>query len=160
MPCIFCTSSERSDSGAKNIALHARKLCSEGRPALPRHSEIEHMSRIALEILRKVIAALDAMQTEGAADLVRRDSDLDGAYQAILRRLISFMIEDPRTISSCLDIVFVARALERIGDHAKNIAEYVVYVIKGRDVRHVSIAEIEHAVRTRTTESPKGRPLD
>jgi hypothetical protein len=71
------------------------------------------------------------------------DDEVDDAFRAILRQLITFMIEDPRTISGCLDVVFVAKALERVGDHAKNISEYVVYAVKGKDVRHLSVEEIE-----------------
>ncbi len=68
---------------------------------------------------------------------------MDEAYRAILRQLLTFMMEDPRTISASLDILFIAKAIERIGDHAKNMAEHIIYLVKGKDVRHVSLEQIE-----------------
>jgi len=78
---------------------------------------------------------------------VRLDDEVDDRFRAILRQLLTYMIEDPRTISPALDTIFVAKALERIGDHAKNISEYLIYMIKGKDVRHLPRAALEEAVR-------------
>ena len=80
-------------------------------------------------------------------EIARRDVEVDNSFLAVLRELLTYMIEDPRTISTALDIVFIAKSLERIGDHAKNISEYVVYMIKGKDVRHVTLEEIEAAIK-------------
>ena len=71
------------------------------------------------------------------------DAAIDEEFRAILRQLITFMMEDPRTITSALQVVWVAKAFERIGDHARNIAEYVIYIVRGRDVRHIPLAELE-----------------
>jgi phosphate transport system protein len=84
-----------------------------------------------------------------AAEVARRDKELDGEFKAAMRQLISFMIEDPRTISRALELLFIAKSLERIGDHAKNISEYVVYMEKGRDVRHLGLEGLEREIEKR-----------
>jgi phosphate transport system protein len=78
-----------------------------------------------------------------AAEVIRDDAGIDTEFRAILRQLVTYMMEDPRTISTALDIVWVAKAIERIGDHAKNMAEYVIYIVKGTDVRHTGAALID-----------------
>ena len=104
------------------------------------------MASVALEMLRAALVSLEKLDLERTAQIVRMDDEVDDTFRAVLRQLITYMIEDPRTISGCLDIVFIAKALERVGDHAKNISEYVVYAVKGKDVRHISVAEIEREV--------------
>ena len=86
------------------------------------------------------------MDVENASSMAMRDREVDRHFQAILRELLTYMIEDPRTISSCIDVLFVAKALERIGDHAKNITEYIVYLIKGKDVRHLTPERFDEIV--------------
>ena len=140
------TDLERIGDEAKKIALCSRRIGAGSRPLLPRYVEIRHMAGVALEMLRSAIASLEKMDLERTAQIVRMDDEVDDAFRAILRQLITFMIEDPRTITGCLDIMFIAKALERVGDHAKNISEYVVYAVKGKDVRHISVEEIEREV--------------
>jgi phosphate transport system protein len=83
---------------------------------------------------------LDDSKTVAVA---KQDEQVDEQFRAAMRQLITYMLEDPRTISMSLEVLFVAKAIERIGDHAKNIAEYVVYMVKGKDVRHTTMQELE-----------------
>ena len=140
------TDLERIGDEAKKIALFARKLSPGDRPHPPQNGEIRRMAQLALEMLRASLASLENLDVEGTAQVLRQDDEVDDAFRGVLRALISYMIEDPRTISGCLDVVFVAKALERIGDHAKNIAEYVIYAVKGKDVRHTTFAEVEREI--------------
>jgi phosphate transport system protein len=94
-------------------------------------------------MLRRALDAFARLDAAAAARVIGEDAAIDDEFRAILRQLITFMMEDPRTISSAMQVMWVAKAFERIGDHAKNIAEYVIYIVKGRDVRHIPLAEIE-----------------
>ena len=141
------TDLERIGDEAKKIALVAREFFRSGRASLPRYPEIQHMSAITIDMLRQALDGFARLDAESAPDIARRDRDVDESFRVVLRELLTYMIEDPRTISAILDIVFIAKALERVGDHAKNISEYVVYMIKGVDVRHLSIEEIERTLR-------------
>src|SRR5689334_7309756 len=135
------TDLERIGDEAKKIALQARKIFADGMSAPPRTLEIRRMAAIVQDMLRQAVAALEALDPRAAVALARRDEESDLAFQGVLRQLISFMIEDPRTISACLDFLFVAKSLERIGDHAVNVSERVVYAATGQDVRHASLEE-------------------
>jgi phosphate transport system protein len=114
---------------------------------MPRFVEIRHVAHIALDMLRKSLDAFARLDLTAAAQVVRQDELVDEEFRSIMRQLITFMMEDPRKISTALEILFIAKAIERIGDHAKNMSEYVVYMVKGRDVRHVTVEEIEREVR-------------
>jgi phosphate transport system protein len=113
---------------------------------MPRYPEIRRMSEMVIDMLRQALDGLARLNPEAASKIARRDLDVDDAFRATLRELLTYMMEDPRTISATVDIIFIAKALERVGDHAKNISEYVVYMIKGKDVRHLSAEEIEQVV--------------
>jgi phosphate transport system protein len=141
------TDLERIGDEAKKIALQARKARLEGGVRLRREAEVRRMARVALGMLRHALDAFERLDLEGTADVVRRDAEVNDAFRGILRQVILTMIEDPRTISAGLDLVFVAKALERIGDHAKNIAGHAIYAVKGADVRHATVAEIEQELR-------------
>jgi phosphate transport system protein len=106
-------------------------------------AEIKASGEMALHILRRALDAFARMDTVAAAQIVRDDEAIDSEFRAFVRKLITYMTEDPRTISIGLDYLFIAKAIERIGDHAKNIAEFVIYVVKGADVRHVSQEQLE-----------------
>lgn len=142
------TDLERVGDEAKKIALMAREFFRSGRAAVPRYPEIQRMYTVVLEMLHQSLDGFARLDAEVAPTIARRDLDVDESFRGVLRELISYMIEDPRTISPTLDALFIAKSLERVGDHAKNISEYVVYMIKGKDVRHLSADEIEHAVKS------------
>ena len=141
------TDLERVGDEAKKIALYARNIYSLGRSVLPRVVELQPMAALVHDLLRQATLALDQLDPNATAELVRRDLEVNAGFRAVLARLAGFMVEDPRTISPCLEILFVAKSLERIGDHAKNIGEHVVYAAMGTDVRHASAQEIEQVVR-------------
>ncbi len=141
------TDLERVGDEAKKIALYARSISAAGRPLLARVVELRPMAALVRDMLRQATQALEALDPNAAAALVRRDLEVNESFRAVLARLAGFMVQDPRAISPSLDILFVAKSLERIGDHAKNIGEHVVYATVGKDVRHASAQEIEQALR-------------
>lgn len=140
------TDLERIGDKAEKIARMAKKIYGPDRIATPRFTEIKHMSDMVLEMLRTSLDAFARLDISAATQLKRQDVAVDEEFDAVLRHLITFMMEDPRMISMAIDILFAAKAVERIGDHAKNIAGYVVYMAKGKDVRHASVEEMERKV--------------
>jgi phosphate transport system protein len=102
---------------------------------------------LASNQLRKALDSFARLDTAMAVGILKEDDIIDKEFDGFVRKLITYMMEDPRTISASLDLLFVAKAIERIGDHAKNIAEVVIYIVKGADVRHTTMAEIESAVK-------------
>jgi len=138
---------ERIGDEAKKIVLMARDFYKSGRSNIPHYAEIRRMSEIVVDMLRQALDGFARLDSDVAPAIARRDLEVDDSFRAILRELLTHMMEDPRTISATLDIIFIAKALERAGDHAKNISEYVVYMIKGKDVRHLSADEIEQVVK-------------
>ena len=138
------TDLERIGDEAAKVARMAREIHgAAGSPADARLATIRHLSDVAIGMLRKSLDAFARLDAAAAARLIGEDAAIDAEFSAIIRQVITFMMEDPRTISTSLNIVWVAKAFERIGDHAKNIAEQVIYVAKGRDVRHTPLAEVE-----------------
>ena len=114
---------------------------------MPRFIEIRHIANIALEMLRKSPDAFARLDLEAVIQIVRQDELVDEKFSSIIRQLITLIMEDPRKISTALEILSVAKAIELVGDHAKNISEYVVYMVKGKDVRHVTVEVIEREVQ-------------
>ncbi len=129
------TDLERIGDEAEKIARMAKLLHSAERLHMPR-LELKHVASLAIDMLRKALDAFARLDSLAAAQVVRQDELVDDEFRSILRQLITFMMEDPRTITRSLEVLFVAKALERIGDHSKNMAEYVVYMVEGKDVRH------------------------
>ena len=138
------TDLERIGDEAEKIARMAKLIHDAERMHMPR-IEIRHVASLALAMLRKSLDAFARLDVKAAQEVVRQDDAVDSEFRSILRQLITFMMEDPRTISRCLEVLFVAKALERIGDHSKNMAEYVVYMVEGRDVRHMRSDAIARA---------------
>lgn len=139
------TDLERVGDESKKIAKMSRRLHTAQAP-ITREVELRHAANLAVEMLRKALDAFARLDVNAAAQVVRQDSEVDTAFKSIMRQLITYMMEDPRTISNGLEVLFIAKAIERIGDHSKNIAEYVIYMVKGRDVRHIGVEEIEKEV--------------
>ena len=137
------TDLERIGDEAAKIARMTQSIYESARPTVPRVSEIQHVADIALSMLRNALDAFARLDLTVAATVMRQDEQVDKAFVSILRQLITFMMEDPRTISQAIEILFIAKAIERIGDHAKNMSEYVVYLVKGKDVRHTSVEAFE-----------------
>ena len=139
------TDLERIGDEAKKIAKMAKRLHSGEASFVPR-IELRHVAQLAIEMLRKALDAFARLDVSASYDIVRQDKEVDTEFRGITRQLITFMMGDPRTISSSLEILFMAKSIERIGDHSKNISEYVVYMVKGRDVRHTGIEGIRREI--------------
>jgi phosphate transport system protein len=137
------TDLERIGDEAEKIARMSRQIYGRGPMELQRFATIRHAADIAVAMLRRALDAFARLDAVQAAEIIREDLAIDAEFRSIIRQLITFMMEDPRTISTALEIVWIAKAVERIGDHAKNIAEYVIYVVEGTDIRHAPREEGE-----------------
>ncbi len=137
------TDLERIGDEAQKIARMAKLIHAQDRRLSTRFAELRYASDVALEMLNTALDAFARLDISAAAKVVKQDQIVDEQFRAILRQLVTFMMEDPRTISAAIDVLFIAKAIERIGDHAKNMSEYVVYLVKGKDVRHISAEEFE-----------------
>jgi phosphate transport system protein len=140
------TDLERIGDEASKIARMAKLIHAAERISLPRFSEVKYMADLVLDMLRKALDGFARLDATKAVEITRQDELVDEEFRLNLRHLITYMMEDPRTISVFIDILFVAKAIERMGDHAKNMSEYVVYMVKGKDVRHTSVEEIAKEV--------------
>jgi phosphate transport system protein len=130
------TDLERMGDEAQKIARMAKNIHERGGVQAPPLVEVRHAAEAAISMLRRTLDCFARLDPEAAQQVIRDDAGIDNEFRAILRQLITYMMEDPRTISTSLEIIWVAKAIERIGDHAKNMAEYVIYIVKGTDVRH------------------------
>ena len=136
------TDLERIGDEAERVAHMAKHIAGLDMPRGP-HFEVETLGRRVADMLHKVLDAFARMDADAAMQVAVADEKVDREYEAILRQCITFMIEDPRSISRVLDIVWSIRSLERIGDHAQNIAEYIVYFVQGKDIRHVQDVDLD-----------------
>ncbi|WP_434513846.1 phosphate signaling complex protein PhoU [Dechloromonas sp. ARDL1] len=131
------TDLERAGDEAKKIAKGVRRIYEAGHLPAQYGIGIRHLAEAALNLVRQALDAFARLDTAQAQEVIRADSDVDTEFKSIIRQLITHMMEDPRTITTSIEIISIARAIERIGDHAKNVAEQVVFVVEGRDIRHV-----------------------
>ena len=140
---------ERVGDEAARIARTAQRLISSGVSSQLRlpMADLSVESDLAIAQLRKALDAFARLDTAQALEVLRADDQIDREFEGLLRKLITYMMEDPRTISASIDMIFVAKAIERVGDHAKNLAEAIIYVVKGTDVRHSSVDAVAVAVR-------------
>jgi phosphate transport system protein len=136
------TDLERIGDEAQKIARMAKNIHQRGGPPAPVVG-VRHAAEAAISMLRRTLDCFARLDCDQAAEVIRDDTAIDSEFRSILRQLITYMMEDPRTISTCLEIVWIAKAIERIGDHAKNMAEYVIYIVKGTDVRHTGGAGLQ-----------------
>jgi len=138
---------ERVGDEAARIARTVQRLISTGVSTRLPVADLSFEADLAIAQLRKALDAFARLDTAKALEVLKQDDQIDQEFDGLLRKLITYMMEDPRTISASIDLVFVAKAIERVGDHAKNLAEAIIYVVKGTDVRHTSVQDVENAVR-------------
>jgi phosphate transport system protein len=131
------TDLERIGDEATKIARTSKSLHARGSIGFAHYDMMRTIARATSELLHDALDAFARLDGKQALQIIAADEVVDHEFRSVLRNLITFMMEDPRTISPALDTLWVAKAIERIGDHAKNIAEYVIYVVEGRDIRHM-----------------------
>lgn len=142
------TDLERIGDEAKKIAKTTRKILERGMSeSVARSLGVQHMGEKTANMLHAVLDAFVRLDADAAARIVREDKDIDQQFRATLRQLVTYMMEDPRTISTALDVIFIAKSVERMGDHCKNIAEDIIYIAQGRDVRHIGLEALEREVK-------------
>jgi len=130
------TDLERAGDEAKKIAKGVRRIYEAGQMPSQYGIGVRHIAEAALIMVREALDAFARLDAKLAEKIIGADAEVDVEFKSIVRQLITHMMEDPRTITTSIDIIWIARAVERIGDHAKNIAEHVVFIVEGRDIRH------------------------
>ena len=134
---------ERVGDEANKIARMVKSIIQSGSARALPSTEIRIAADLASGLLRKALDAFARLDTAAALSILKEDDLIDKEFDGFVRKLVTYMMEDPRTISASLDLLFLAKAIERIGDHSKNIAEFIIYIVKGADVRHTSLEAIE-----------------
>jgi len=141
------TDLERVGDEAEKIARMTSDIVVENPLVLSHKKHLKNIKTLGQHVIKMLRSALDSfarMDISEAMDVAKQETEVDLQYAAFSRQLITYMIEDPRNISTILDVTWAARALERVGDHANNIAEYTIYLVKGKDVRHTTMEQMQH----------------
>ena len=139
---------ERAGDEATKIARMVKSIMQNGASRTLPSSDLRVAADLASGLLRKALDAFARLDTAAALSILKEDDLIDAEFDGFVRKLITYMMEDPRTISASLDLLFIAKAIERVGDHAKNIAEFIIYIVKGADVRHSPMELVESAVKS------------
>jgi phosphate transport system protein len=140
------TNLERAGDEAERIARMVKLILEHGSPRTLPASELRLAADLACALMHKALDAFARLDVKTALVILKEDDLIDAEFNGFVRKLITYMMEDPRTISPSLDLLFVAKAIERVGDHAKNIAEFIIYIVKGADVRHSPLDQVEAAL--------------
>jgi len=134
---------ERAGDEAAKIARKVTSILNGVAPLALPFSELRVCGELATELLRKTLDAFVRLEVSTAVGILQNDGVFDKEFDGFMRKLITYMMEDPRTIFASLDLIFIAKSVERIGDHSRNIAEFIIYIVEGRDVRHTFLANTE-----------------
>ena len=137
---------ERMGDEAHKMARMVKSIIESGAARSLPSSDLRMAADLASGLLRKALDAFARLDTKAALAILKEDDLIDKEFDGFVRKLVTYMMEDPRTISASLDLLFLAKAIERIGDHSKNVAELIIYLVKGKDVRHTAMDDIESAV--------------
>ena len=138
---------ERMGDEAHKIARMVQSIIESGAARSLPAGELRVAAEMASSMLRKALDALARLDTKSAVVILKEDGLIDHEFDGFVRKLITYMMEDPRKISPSLDLLFVAKAIERIGDHSKNVAEQIIYLVEGKDIRHETMDVIESTVK-------------
>ena len=147
------TDLERIGDEGEKIAYIASRLATMEQPE-DRYREVKHLGRHVAQMVHDALDAFARMDSRAALKTAQEDRTVDAEYDSIQRQCVTFMVEDPRTLRRALEIMWIVRALERIGDHAKNICEYVIYMVHGKDIRHTSLEDVAEQLEPRLAVAP------
>jgi phosphate transport system protein len=138
---------ERAGDEVERMARMVKSIIKGGSPRNLPTSELRVAADLAAALLRKTLDSFARLDTNMAVTIIKEDDEIDNEYNGFLRKLMTYMMEDPRTISPSLDLLFLAKSIERVGDHAKNIAEQIIFIVKGEDIRHTPVDKVESVIK-------------